>query len=150
MTRNCVSKKPVISSDNSLKDMDTKTSGSVKIKTNCNNVRNRNVLKKISYFFFISQLISGLDFGFSKLFDDNVQRYLRIFTIMEVVTYNVILFAIIAVIYHPSLWFTISFILVPFFEYVLNAITLLCHKENNIYDFLSKVSEFCNFTKNDT
>lgn len=127
-------------------DINTKTSRSLKTTTDYNS-QNKNIPKTISYFFVILQLISGLDIGFSKLFKDNIQMFLRFFTILEVCTLNVIFLAPIVV--YP-ITHSMSFVFLPLFEYILNAIVVFCHKKYTIYDFLCNISDFCSLTKNDT
>lgn len=125
--------------------MDTETSDSTKTTPDYNNLRNRNILKTILYFFFISQYISGIDFGFSKLFSENVQKFTRNFTIFEACMYSVVIFASILI--YPNTFLVIF----PFlFQYVLNVVIFLIYKKYNISDFLCHISEFCQLNKNDT
>lgn len=128
--------------------MATKINGSVKITTDYNNSGNRNIPKIITYFFLISQFISGLDFGFPQALKDNVRIFFRIFTILEICTYSVIIFTPLFVC--PTMMFYIApMILYPFFEYVLNASILFCTRKYNVYVFMYNISQFCNLTKHD-
>lgn len=128
--------------------MDTKTSGLVETMPGYNNLSNRNIPKTLLYYFLITQLVSALDFGFSKLFDDSVRTFLRFFTILEACTFNVIILASIYIdlpLYNDPSW-----LLMPFLEYSLNCTVLICCKKYNIYDFLCNISEYCKLTKKDT
>lgn len=128
--------------------MDTKTITSVKI-TKDHNLRYRSIPKTISYFFLISQLVVGSDFGFSKLFYENVQRMFRIFCTLVVCMYCILFFLPIVTNY-PTMSITHTITLIPFLECILNVIVLLCYKKYTIYDFLCNISQFCKLTKNDT
>lgn len=147
---NCVTvgQKPVIYSKKMLNTNYVKSNSSVKTTIDCNS-RNRHILKIISYFFLISQVVIGVDFGFSKLLSENGRRFLRIFNTLEICTYNIIFCSPIIIQSYP---FTsiVPLILMPFSEYVLNASILLWYKKYSVYDYLCNISEFCKLTKNDT
>lgn len=129
--------------------MNAKFRGPVKITIGSKSSRKRGIPKAILYFFLITQFISGLDLGFTKLYRDNVRGYLRICILLEACTYNAIVL-VNSFIRPPALSFIIPFILMPFLENVLTTIILFRNKKYNIYDFLCNISEFCNFTQNDT
>lgn len=126
--------------------MNAQTSGTMKISVDSRRRRNTNIPKTISYFFLISQLISGFHLGFTKMLSKNVHGRLRIFTIVIACTYNVIIFA-------PAILFSASYFDLTFFiillEYTVNAIILCCYKKYTIYDFLCNISEFSNLSKNE-
>lgn len=123
--------------------MNVNTSRSVKITIGYKHSREKKNPKTISCCILISQLISGFDFGFSKLFNENVQGFLRHFTVLQVFTYNAI-FLVPAVITN-----SVSWMLFPLLEYFLNAIILLCYKKYTIYNFLCDISEFSILSKKD-
>lgn len=128
--------------------MDVKTCGSIKIAIHYNTSRNGNIRKTITCFFLILQLMSGLNFGFIKLFHENVQQFLRIFTIFVACVYNVIVFSPLFL--QPNtLCYGTSFVIMPSIEYILNAIILLWYNKYNTYDFLKNISEYCFFKNND-
>lgn len=128
-------------------DMDAITSSTIKIQIGYTHSRKRNAPKIITYLFLMSQLISGFDLGYSKLFQGSVRKCLRTFTLLTACTYNVINFSSIFM-YCPLS--TISMILMPSFEYILNVIVLLCYKKYSVYDFLCNISEFCELSNKDT
>lgn len=127
--------------------MATKISGSTKTTSDYSNLRNSNMPKFISYFFLISQFISGIDFGFSKLFSKNIQNFIRNFTVFEACMYSVIIIA--PILFYPTTY-RISIVVTYLFQYILNVVIFLKYKKYNIYDFLCNISEFCMFTRNDT
>lgn len=119
----------------------------MKISVHSRRPRNTNIPKTISYFFLISQLISGFHLGFTKMLSKNVHRRLRIFTITIACTYNIIIFT--PAILFPASYFEFTFSIV-LLEYTVDAIILCCYKKYTIYDFLCNISEFSNLSKNET
>lgn len=123
--------------------MDAVIKHSVKITMGYSHSRKINIPKTISYYFLITQIFTGFDFGFSKLLGENIRPFVRYFTIFVIFIYNLIFFT-------PAIiTFSFSLLLIPLFEYILNSIALLCYKKYSVYDFLNNISEFCNLTKNE-
>lgn len=126
--------------------MNSKIVSSVKTTTDYNN--SQNIPKTISYFFLILQLVVGCDLGFSKLFDENVKKFMRIFSILQFCVYNITYITYNLIVFYPKIS-TISLALLPCLEYICNVIILFCYKKYIIYDFLCNISQFCKLIKND-
>lgn len=129
-----------------LKDTNVRTHGSLKI-TFCSRLRKRNVPKIFSYIFLVVQLFSGLDMGFSKMFNNNVQGRLQIFTLLVACTYSVTAFT--PVIIWPNTYLN-PILLISILEYVLNASILLYYRKYSSYDFRYHMSVISELSKLET